>query len=128
MKFLLADDSKIIRSMVKTALTGMGVTDISEASDGNEALAALAKERFDVMVLDIMMPGLTGLETLAKIRSGDGPNKGIHVFMVTGEAKREFIHQAVKLGAKGYIVKPFEIDDLAKRIKDVLERLYPAKP
>jgi len=127
LKFLLTDDSKVIRNMLKAALTEMGAKNIKEASSGEEALEALRHDMYDVVILDVMMTGMTGLQTLEKIRTTQWPNRNVHVFMVTGEAKKEYIQQAAKLGVKGYVVKPFTLEDISKRIGTTLEKLYPAK-
>lgn len=125
LKALVADDSKLIRNMVSAGLTELECFDIDEAGDGNEACELLSKNRYDLVMLDWTMPGQSGAEVLEKVRTGEGPNRETAVFMVTAEHSRERILEIAKLGVQGYIVKPFEIESLKKRIEAFLKKSGP---
>lgn len=114
-KILTVDDSKVVRIMVKRALKSYDCT-IVEAANGQEGLEAAARENPDLIMLDVTMPVLTGLEMLTKLRA-DEALKAIPVIMLTAESAQENIAQADSLGISGYIPKPFKEDNLVEKVK-----------
>jgi len=112
---LIVDDSKSIRNEVTDVLTRAGYS-VLEAADGVEALACLA-ERRDVclVVLDVNMPGMNGLDVLERIQSDHG-ERNLPVLMLTTEAERVLVERAKKAGAKGWLLKPIKPDVLVNTV------------
>ncbi len=108
---LIVDDSNTMRKIVSRALRQAGIdfSEILEAGDGQEALDVLAANKVDVVLSDINMPNMTGLEFL-KAKSEDDAIKDIPVIMISTETGADIIDQAKALGAKGAIKKPFTPD------------------
>lgn len=108
---LIVDDSNTMRKIVSRALRQAGIdfSEILEASDGQEALDVLANNTVDVVLSDINMPNMTGLEFL-KAKSEDASIKDIPVIMISTETGADIIDEAKALGAKGAIKKPFTPD------------------
>ena len=120
-RVLVVDDSPTIRKMVGFSLKKMfNVETVFEAGDGLEALDVLGKEgAVDFVVCDINMPNMNGLEFLKKVKSLD-EFKNIPVIMLTTEGREEDRQRALKMGADGYVVKPFKPEKLKKEIEKVL--------
>jgi two-component system chemotaxis response regulator CheY len=114
MKALVVDDSMTIRRIVIKALSAVGITDYTEAANGLEAVTAVAHEQFDIILLDWNMPEMSGIETIRAIRS-----LGIktHVIMVTTEAEKARVIEAIRAGVNDYLMKPFTPAQLAEKIK-----------
>jgi two-component system chemotaxis response regulator CheY len=119
-KALVVDDSKLIRQIEKTVLAQVGGVEIEEAADGAEALGKLMKNKYDILILDWMMPKMTGEQLLREIRGVAGPNKDIPTLMVTAEVERSKILALAALKISGYITKPFTTEVLAEKIKGIL--------
>ncbi len=119
LKILTVDDSKAVRIIVKKAFTSYDV-DIVEASNGVEGLAAAAKENPDVVLLDVTMPVMDGVEMLTKMKS-DPVLKPIPVVMLTAEAGRENVLKIAKIGIRDYIVKPFKEEVLIEKVSRILD-------
>jgi len=116
MKILLVDDSSTMRRIQANTLNSLGYADLVQAEDGADALKKL-KENPDVklVLLDWNMPNMNGLECLKAIKA-DGDTKAIPVMMVTSEAEKTKIIEAVQAGASNYLVKPFDADSLKAKI------------
>jgi two-component system chemotaxis response regulator CheY len=117
-KVLVVDDSYVIRRI----LVGMlqhecGVTDIVQAADGAEALAVWEQSQLDLVLLDCNMPKLSGIDVLKGIRAVD---RRLPIIMITTEAERARIVEAISLGATDYIVKPFSEKTVVKKVMGVL--------
>jgi two-component system chemotaxis response regulator CheY len=121
MKILIVDDSKTILQTLRFSLEKLYYNDIEEAINGEEAIKILKKEKIDMVITDWNMPKVSGLDLLQLIKSED-EWKNIPVLMLTTEAEKEQIIKALKSGASNYIIKPFKIEQLEKKIKDVLEK------
>lgn len=113
-RVLVADDSSTMRKIILRSLQAVGVTDITEASDGSEALAIFKPGEFDLVLTDWNMPGMTGLEVLQGIRTQDA---NIPVIMVTTEAEKTRVLQAIQAGVSDYLVKPFTADTLREKLE-----------
>ncbi|MEQ1637508.1 MAG: chemotaxis response regulator CheY [Methylococcales bacterium] len=122
MKILVVDDFSTMRRIVRNLLTGLGFVNIDEADDGKTGLAKLQAEKFDFLVTDWNMPGMTGLELLQAVRA-DPKLATLPVLMVTAESTREQIVQAAQAGVNGYIIKPFTAATLKEKIEKVFERI-----
>ncbi|MFV0314201.1 MAG: response regulator [Anaerotignum sp.] len=116
-RILLVDDASFMRMMIKDALTKNGYTDIFEASDGMEAVAKYSEVKPDLVIMDITMPNLDGLGALKEIKKID-PNA--NVVMCSAMGQEAMVIEAIKSGAKDFIVKPFKPDRILKTVTTVL--------
>ncbi len=112
---LTVDDSTTIRKIVRRALENFNC-EILEAQNGVEGLATANKGKPDLILLDITMPVMTGVEMLERLR-GEVELKTIPVIMLTAESGKEAVTKAVRMGIKDYIVKPFKGPELVERIQ-----------
>lgn len=117
---LIVDDEFAIRDNLEQLLK-ISDYDTVVAADGQEALERAAEQEFEVVLLDIRMPGLSGLDVLRQLRS-DHPD--IAVIMVTAVGDVETSVEACKLGAYDYVLKPFNLDDILMRVEKARERRY----
>jgi len=120
-KVLLVDDSRTMRNIQKNVLKTMGDFEAAEAGDGLEALTAIAMNPagFDLMLFDWNMPNMDGLTLVKKVREKD---KTTPIIMVTTEAEKVRIIDAIKAGVNNYVIKPFTPDALVERIKQTLDK------
>ena len=118
MKVLSVDDSAIIRKIIRGSAEVLGM-DFLEAGDGAEALEVMAIEyqHIELILLDWNMPVMNGFETLKALKS-DNRYQHIPVMMVTTEGEKANIVEAIKAGAKHYLVKPFTPEDLLARMME----------
>lgn len=114
---LIADDEKHIRAYVRLILNRLGVNEVYEASDGAQAIASYRENHPEVVLLDINMPGMTGLEVIPKLLEID---PDAIVIMLTGHASRHLVEGSAKAGAVHYIRK----DTPQQEIADMLEELF----
>ncbi|MGC1459817.1 MAG: chemotaxis response regulator CheY [Steroidobacteraceae bacterium] len=122
MKFLIVDDFATMRRMVRSVLTELGYTNVTEADDGSTALPLLRDGAFDFLITDWNMPGMPGLELLKAVRANAKLAK-LPVLMLTAEAKRDQIVEAAQAGVNGYVIKPFTADVLKKKLAKILEAM-----
>lgn len=118
-RILTVDDSKTIRLIVMKAFKPYDC-DVFEAANGIEGLSVAARERPNVIILDLTMPLMDGAEMLAKLKS-DPDLKAIPVIMLTAEAGRENVLRIAKLGVRDYLIKPFKDEMLLDRIGRIIE-------
>ena len=121
MRVIIVDDFATMRRILKNILRQIGFGNISEAGDGKSALRELKKQKFDLILCDWNMPEMSGVELLTTIRSDD-ELKNMPFIMVTAEAQKDNIIEAVKAGVSNYIVKPFTAETLAEKLKKVFDR------
>jgi two-component system chemotaxis response regulator CheY len=119
-KILVVDDMSTMRRIIRTILNQLGYSNIDEAENGKQALAKLKKEKFDFVVTDWNMPEMDGLSLVKAIRS-DEELKHIPVLMVTAEAKKENVMEALKAGVNNYIVKPFTPEVLKEKMEKIFK-------
>lgn len=117
-KILIVDDEKNIRMTLKHSLKSENY-EIDMAVNGEEALEKIKGEKFDIVLLDIKMPGLTGMEVLKKIR--ENGNK-VNIIMMTAYGSVEKAVEAMKLGAIDFVSKPFTHNEIRNIVLEVLER------
>ncbi|ACX95567.1 chemotaxis response regulator CheY [Halothiobacillus neapolitanus] len=122
MKILVVDDFSTMRRIIKNLLKELGFSNIEEADDGTTALPMLKQGKFDFLVTDWNMPGMTGIDLLKAVRA-DPALVNLPVLMVTAEAKREQIIMAAQAGVNGYVVKPFNGPTLKEKIDKIFERV-----
>ncbi|MBI5868403.1 MAG: response regulator transcription factor [candidate division Zixibacteria bacterium] len=118
-RVILADDHSLFRAGLRSILEAQpGFEIVGEAVDGHSTLACLAATPVDILLLDISMPGLNGIETLRRIGAQENSVKVITLSM---HSDRYFIAEAFKAGAKGYLLKDSAIQELVKGIRTVME-------
>ena len=122
LKVLLVDDQLSMRALARTALQQIGITNIDDASDGEEAFRALVQKPVHLVISDFNMPKLDGLGLLRAIRSHE-PVRGIAFIMLTGRADKELVQRAMQFGVNNYIVKPFTAAQLKEKIEEVFGAL-----
>jgi two-component system chemotaxis response regulator CheY len=120
-KFLVVDDFATMRRIIRNLLRQLGYSKIEEAEDGAVALRKLKSQPFDMVICDWNMPNMTGIELLREVRADDAI-KDIPFLMVTAEAIKENIIEAVKAGVSNYIVKPFTADVLSSKIDAIFKQ------
>ncbi|MGB3052793.1 MAG: response regulator [Polyangiales bacterium] len=118
-KILVADDDLEILALVARHLSALPA-EVVEASDGEEALRLAQREKPDLVVLDVMMPGMSGWEVCRAIRE-DEALSGTGVIMLTGIGERLNEMTSPLYGADGFLDKPFELDQLSAKVREVLE-------
>jgi two-component system phosphate regulon response regulator PhoB len=123
-KILLAEDEKQIADMISFKLANGG-HQVVRAQDGEQAIALAAREHPDLILLDAMMPGLSGFEVLRRLK-GDATLRTIPVIMVTAKGHERDVLNGLRGGAVDYIVKPFSLKELSARIELALRREPPA--
>jgi len=119
MKIMLVDDSTTMRNIQKKILAGLGHTEIAEAADGLQALAAFGAERPDLMLVDWNMPNMDGITLVRKIREMD---KNVLLVMVTTEAEKSRVIEAIKAGVNNYVVKPFTPVVFTEKLEQTLAK------
>jgi CheY-like chemotaxis protein len=114
-RVLVVDDADAIRELIAVNLMLEGY-DVDQAADGEDALAAVARQRPDVITLDVMMPRLDGFATVERLRR-DPATADIPVVLVTGRASAADLARGEELGVDGYLTKPFEPAELVATIQ-----------
>lgn len=114
---LIVDDSAFMRMLLKEKLEKIGGMRVSEASNGRSAIEEYERLRPDLILLDLVLPDISGEEVLAAIRETSNDSK---VIMVTAVGQRLVMRRCERLGISGYIVKPFDDDELRESIIRVL--------
>lgn len=118
-RVLVVEDDPEVNALVAYKLAQAGY-EVTPVTDGAAALEAVAATPPDVLVLDIMLPGLSGLEVLRQIREGGGAN--LPVIMLTARAGEDDVERGFQLGADDYMTKPFSPRELVSRVRAVLAR------
>ena len=116
-KILMADDAAFMRKVIKDTLSKNGFTDLHEAVDGADAVAKYDEVQPDLVILDITMPNMDGLEALKAIKA---KNPAANVIMCSAMGQEAMVMDAIKSGAKDFIVKPFKPDRIMKTVTAIL--------
>ena len=118
---LIVDDSAVMRKIVERALrqAGLDFSNVYGASNGQEALAVLEQSRVDLILSDICMPHMDGMEFVRQVRSRRLA-EGAPIVMITTESSEEQVRTAISLGAQGYIRKPFTPDQIRTSVVALL--------
>ncbi|RMH27405.1 MAG: response regulator [Planctomycetota bacterium] len=119
MRIMLIDDSKTMRNIQKSVLKQLGYSEIEEACDGQDALSKVAAFQPDLCLVDWNMPNMDGLSFVKAFRQ---QNKTTPLIMVTTEAEKSRVIEAIKAGVNNYVVKPFTPDLLSERITETLAK------
>lgn len=116
-KILLVDDAAFMRKMIKDTLSKNGYTELFEAVDGADAVEKFSEIGPDLVIMDITMPNMDGLEALKAIRAKDS---GANVVMCSAMGQESMVMDAVRSGAKDFIVKPFKIERVLKTVTSIV--------
>lgn len=118
MRILVVDDSSTMRRIIKNDLKELGFRNVITADDGGSAWEIIQRDRIDLILSDHKMPGMTGEELLGLVRNHP-EYKCLPFIMITAEAFRENVLNAIKLGVSNYVVKPFSSRQLGEKIEKV---------
>jgi two-component system, chemotaxis family, chemotaxis protein CheY len=121
---LIVDDSSVMRKIVERSLrqAGIELSEVMEAGSGIEALAAIQRKKPDLILSDINMPAMNGLEFVRKLQDVPGM-KDVPVVMITTEASESHVVEALSYGAKGYIRKPFTPDQVKEHVLPLVKKI-----
>ena len=120
MKILVVDDMSTMRRIVKNILKQLGFNNLEEAENGQEALTKFKADTYGFVVSDWNMPVMMGIDMLRAIRA-DETLKKIPVLMVTAEAQKENLMEAVQAGVSNYVVKPFTAETMQEKINKIFK-------
>ena len=118
-KILIVDDSPTMRRILLNTVQKAVYFEVKDAEDGKDALAKLMTGEYDILMTDWNMPNMNGIELIKTVRADD-KMKELPILMVTARNMKDDIVNAVKAGANGYIVKPFDTKTLNKKINEIL--------
>jgi len=121
MKVLIVDDFSTMRKIVRNIIKQIGFKNIIEADDGKSAVKELKKGKVDLILCDWNMPEMSGIDLLKTVRSDD-ELKDIPFVMITAEAQKDNILEAVKEGVSNYIVKPFTAETISEKLTKIFGR------
>lgn len=119
-KVLIVDDFATMRRILKNILKQLGFKNLLEADDGTTAMEALEKNDIDLVISDWNMPKMTGLELLKWVRANKKYAK-TPFLMVTAEAQKQNVIEAVQAGVSNYVVKPFTAEAISEKLKKILK-------
>ena len=118
-RILIADDEPSLRLLVRATLSANKSFELIEASDGNEALSKVQKELPDLILLDVMMPGLSGFEVCERLKN-DPKTKNITIIMLTAKGQQSDRDWAISVGTDYFLTKPFSPIELFNLIEKIL--------
>lgn len=120
-RVLIMDDSSVMRKIIERAIRQSGIESliVYEAGSGVEGLEVIRSKQVDLILSDINMPSMDGLEFLRQVRS-QNLAPGVPVVMITTESSEEHVKQAIQAGARGYLRKPFTPDQVRERLAPLL--------
>jgi len=119
MNALVVDDSAVMRKVLIGALSRANITEVDQAGDGLEAVNAVKQKEYDLVLMDWNMPNMLGIDAVRAIRA---EGKKMPIIMVTTEAEKSRVIDALKAGASNYIIKPFEPTTIVAKIQEVLSK------
>lgn len=119
MKILVADDDAVIRTLMCVPLRTLAYLEVIEAADGQQARALFDKNQFAAVVIDWLMPGMTGLDFTRSIRL---TGSRVPILMVSGQSDRQQVIKAIKAGVTDYLIKPFDVKVLCDKVNRLLCR------
>ena len=120
-KVLVVDDNQDVRELIVHILNADGFH-VYAAIDGENALAILNSNKVDLVLLDVMMPGMSGLDVLKEIRTGSNKKiREVPVMMITAMSSTDDVDQALAIGANSYVVKPFRGTTIREKVRKILD-------
>lgn len=120
MKALVVDDSAVMRKILIGALGQAGIAEIGEAADGAQAVAAVKEGGIGIVLMDWNMPNMLGIDAVKAIRAAGAT---VPIIMVTTEAEKLRVIEALKAGANNYIVKPFKPETVVAKVQETLAKV-----
>jgi len=127
LRILLVEDDHFMARLLTEALNGLGFTDITHRDNAGEGLARLIKKDYELLITDIVMPGMDGIELIRAVRGGlNGAPYNIPILVLTGHSEIEVVNQVTALNIQGFTVKPTTPNQLEQKILDAL-RLAPVE-
>ncbi|WP_455381108.1 response regulator [Salinispira pacifica] len=117
LRVLVVDDLEFMRTAICDILRGAGFQQIAEAADGRDALVQYEKFKPDIVLLDIVMPGMDGISVLSRLMKR---HPGARVIMCSALGEQEMIIRAIQLGARDFVVKPFKPERVSSAVQKVL--------
>ena len=120
MKILVADDSALMRHVLVKILSEAGVESVVQAWDGQAAVQKVAEEAPDLVLMDWIMPKMTGIEAVKRIRAS---GNNVPIIMCTTEGEQNRVVDAIKAGANNFVVKPFDPKVIITKIKETLAKV-----
>src|ERR1700722_19216091 len=123
LKILIVEDNQHMRSLLRSLLNSVGICEIVEANNGATALDALREKKCDLVLSDLAMKPMDGLEFSRAVRSGDhSPNPFVPIIMITGHTERHRVEAARDAGITEFLAKPITAHSLFSRIAEIVER------
>ena len=122
LKIVTIDDDPVVRTLIKKTFSSLGF-EVITAADGIEGLRAIENHQPDIIILDVMMPIIDGLEVLKRIKATPKIAK-IPVIMFTAISDGQMVVESSKFGAEDYIIKPFQSSVLIQKVKELLKNKY----
>jgi len=119
MRVLVVDDSAVMRKVLIGALGRANIVEVDQAADGNGAVEAVKSNEYGLILMDWNMPNMLGIDAVRAIRA---EGKTMPIIMVTTEAEKSRVVDALKAGANNYVIKPFEPATLVTKIQEVLDK------
>jgi len=119
MRALVVDDSAVMRKILINMLSRVGITEVMEAADGVEAVKAVDAGDYALVLMDWNMPNMLGIDAVRAIRAN---GKRMPIVMVTTEAEKSRVIDAIKAGATNYVIKPFEQAVIISKLQEVLAK------
>lgn len=123
MRIFIVDDSKTMRNIQKSTLATLGHTDIEEAGDGQDALSRVDAFNPDLILLDWNMPVMDGITFVKQYRA---KGRTVPIIMVTTEAEKTRVIEAIQAGVNNYVVKPFTPEALSEKVNETIARMAKA--
>ncbi len=123
LKVLLVDDLQELREDMKKILVQLDIRDVKEAYDGQNGLEVFVSDQFDLVISDINMPNINGIEMAKKIRAG-GHNKNVPIIICSTENEKNIIMDALLAGGNDYIIKPFDPPTVINKVTEVIKKFY----
>jgi two-component system chemotaxis response regulator CheY len=123
MRIFIIDDSKTMRNIQKSTLATLGHTDVEEAGDGQDALSRVDAFNPDLILLDWNMPVMDGITFVKQYRA---KGRTVPIIMVTTEAEKTRVIEAIQAGVNNYVVKPFTPEALSEKVNETIARLAKA--
>lgn len=120
MKVLVADDSALMRHVLVKILSEAGVESVVQAWDGQAAVQKVAEEAPDLVLMDWVMPNMTGIDAVRKIRAS---GNNVPIIMCTTEGEQNRVVDAIKAGANSFVVKPFDPEVIIAKVKESLAKV-----
>ena len=123
LKILIVEDNQHMRTLLRGLLNSVGIREIVEANNGASALDALREKKCDLILSDLSMAPMNGLEFSRKVRTGDhSPNPFVPIIMITGHTERARVEAARDAGVTEFLAKPITAHSLFSRITEIVER------